>query len=193
MPAAARTEIRLSGSGGQGIILAATLIADAAAAAGAEVVQTQSYGPEARGGASRAEVIVSGAEIDFPEVTVPDITLCLSQEAFDRYAATTGRGGLVLYDARLVEPREIAGLRLVGVPFTELAEQRLGKAIAANVVATGALQALTRVVGRRELTAAVKRRVPARFLDLNLDALRLGFAAVEEARPRRRRSAAPSP
>jgi 2-oxoglutarate ferredoxin oxidoreductase subunit gamma len=138
-------------------------------------------------------VIVSPDEIDFPEVTVPDITVCLSQEAFDRFAAATRRGGLVLYDARLVEPREIAGLRLVGVPFTELAEQRLGKTIAANVVATGAVQALTRVVGRRELTAAVKRRVPARFLDLNLDALRLGFAAVEEARPGRRRTAAPSP
>ena len=175
MPAKARTEIRLSGSGGQGIILAATLLADAAAVTGKEVVQTQSYGPEARGGASKAEVIISGEEIDFPEATAPDVTLCLSQESFDGYAALTVVGGLVLYDDRLVEPRPIRGVRLVGAPFTDVAEHELGKAIVANVVATGTIQALTRVVGRRELTAAVRRRVPPRFLDLNLRALRLGY------------------
>ena len=86
---AQRHEIRLSGSGGQGIILAATLLADAAVATGREVIATQSYGPEARGGASKAEVIVAADEIDYPEVTAPGITVCLSQEAFDAYAGLT--------------------------------------------------------------------------------------------------------
>ena len=134
-----RHEIRLSGSGGQGIILAATLLADAAVATGREVIATQSYGPEARGGASKAEVIVADAQIDYPEVTAPSVTVCLSQEAFDAFAALTVPGGLVVYDEQLVG-RAAARRRLVGLPFTHLAETELGKAIAANIVMLGALQ-----------------------------------------------------
>ena len=105
MPSAARREIRLSGSGGQGILLAAALLADAALQAGMQVVQTQSYGPEARGGASKAEVIISEAEIDYPEVRFPDITLCLSQAAFERYAAQNPPGSVLTFDNGLVQPR----------------------------------------------------------------------------------------
>jgi Pyruvate/2-oxoacid:ferredoxin oxidoreductase gamma subunit len=113
-----RREIRLSGSGGQGLILAATVLAEALLASGTEVVQTQSYGPEARGGASKAEIIVSDAEIDFPEVVSPDVTLCLSQEAFDDCAAETRPGGVVIYDRGLVSPAELEGVELVGLPFS---------------------------------------------------------------------------
>ena len=169
-----RHEVRLSGSGGQGIILAATLLADAAVASGDEVLATQSYGPEARGGASKAEVIVARDEIDFPEVTAPVVTVCLSQEAFDAYAALTIPGGLVVYDERLVEARPLEGRRVVGLPFTEIAEVELGKAIAANIVMLGALQALTGVVDGEALADAVRRRLPAKIVDLNLRALELG-------------------
>ena len=116
-----RTEIRLSGSGGQGIILAAAIIADAAAAIGRHVVQTQSYGPEARGGASKAEVVVDVDEVDFPEVTAADVTLCLSQAAFDKYAAESKPGSLVVYDAGLVTPGELPDRRLAGIAFTKSA------------------------------------------------------------------------
>src|SRR5512137_2003453 len=100
---AARVEIRCSGSGGQGILLAAAIIAEAAAALGRHVVQTQSYGPEARGGASKAEVIVSGEPIDYPEVRRPDVSLVLSQAAYEKYAGDTRPGGLLIYDSGLVE------------------------------------------------------------------------------------------
>ncbi len=176
--APARQEIRLSGSGGQGIILAATLLADAAVASGREVIATQSYGPEARGGASKAEVIVADDEIDFPEVTAPTITVCLSQEAFDAYAAQTERGGLVVYDERLVQATPLAQRRLVGLPFTHMAETELGKAIAANIVMLGAVQQLTGVVGAAALADAVRRRLPAKIVELNLRALKLGHAVA---------------
>jgi 2-oxoglutarate ferredoxin oxidoreductase subunit gamma len=147
-------------------------------ASGREVIATQSYGPEARGGASKAEVIVADDEIDFPEVTAPTITVCLSQEAFDAYAAQTERGGLVVYDERLVQATPLAQRRLVGLPFTHMAETELGKAIAANIVMLGAVQQLTGVVGAAALADAVRRRLPAKIVELNLRALKLGHAVA---------------
>lgn len=170
-----RVELRLSGSGGQGIILAATLIADAAAQSGRQVVKTQSYGPEARGGASKAEVIIASEAIDFPEVEAPDITVCLSQPAFAKYASQTRPGGLLLYDAGLVTPNGDAGdLQLVGIPFTEIAARELGKKVAANIVAVGALLALCDCAPPAAVEDAIERRLPGKIVDLNLLALDLG-------------------
>ncbi len=172
-----RYEIRLSGSGGQGIILAATVLADALIASGREVLQTQSYGPEARGGASKAEVIVSEAEIDYPEVTDPDVTLCLSQEAFERDAAQTTAGGIVLFDSDLVTAAPLQDVRLLGLPFSARAEGELGKVVAANIVALGALLKVTGLVPAEQVREVLKRRLPERFLELDLRALDLGLAA----------------
>jgi 2-oxoglutarate ferredoxin oxidoreductase subunit gamma len=174
-----RYEIRLSGAGGQGLILAATVLADALTASGKEVLQTQSYGPEARGGASRAEIIVSAAEIDYPEVTAPDVTLCLSQEAFDSYAAETKPGGVVVYDQELVASRPLEGVRLVGLPFSDLAERELDKVVVANTIALGALLKVTGLIGADYVRDSLRRLLPARFLELNLKALALGLAARE--------------
>jgi 2-oxoglutarate ferredoxin oxidoreductase subunit gamma len=174
-----RFEVRLGGSGGQGLLLAATILGDAAVATGKEVLQTQSYGPEARGGASRAEVIISTAEIDYPELEAPDVTLCLSQESFNRFAAGARPGGLVVYDSGLVTPvGDIPGARLVGVPFTELATEQVGKAQAANVVALGALQQLTGMVELAALEKSLRRRLPAKLVEANLRALHAGATAV---------------
>jgi len=175
-----RTEICLSGSGGQGIILAATVLADVFVATGKEVVQTQSYGPEARGGASKAAVIVSDDEIDYPEVTLPDVTLCLSQQAYDTYAPTTRPGGLVIYDERLVAAMPLAGVRLVGVPFSQLAERDLGRVVVANIVAVGALLELTSLAPAEAAQDALRRRLPKKILDLNLRALALGRQAATQ-------------
>jgi 2-oxoglutarate ferredoxin oxidoreductase subunit gamma len=173
-------EIRLSGSGGQGIILAATLLGDACAQAGRHVVQTQSYGPEARGGASKAEVIVSTHEVDFPEVRRPDVTLCLSQQAFDTYADQTRADGLVLTDTGLVRCDGLGGrVRLAGACFTEIATTQLGKAVATNVVALGALLALTGLAPPEAVQKALRRRLPAKIVELNLRALELGAEAME--------------
>lgn len=170
-----RMELRVSGSGGQGVLLAAAILAEAATALGRHVVQTQSYGPAARGGASRAEVIVSIDEIDYLVVRAPHASLCLSQEAYDKYAGDTRAGGLVVYDAGQIDPG--AGLpdrRLCGLPFARVAVAQLGKAVVANIVALGALVALTGLLPADAVEQAVTRRVPAQFRELNADAFRLG-------------------
>ena len=176
-----RLEVRVSGSGGQGILLAAAVLADAVAAVGREVVQTQSYGPEARGGASQAEVIASVEPIDYPEVDLADVSLCLSQAAFEKYARQTREGGLVLYDSSLVSETELSGLRLVGLPFTHTATADLGARVVTNVVALGALSAFVAWLPAATVDAAVAARVPAKFKDLNLRALEAGRRLVELA------------
>jgi 2-oxoglutarate ferredoxin oxidoreductase subunit gamma len=179
---AARVEIRCSGSGGQGILLAAAIIAEAAAALGRRVVQTQSYGPEARGGASKAEVIVASEPIDYPEVQHPDVSLVLSQAAYDKYAADTRPGGLLLYDSGLVEP-DPADESVVrcGLPFTQAASDELGKKVVTNIVALGALVAVSEVLPADAVREAVVSRVPPRFRELNEQAYGLGLRLGEEA------------
>ena len=179
---AARVEIRCSGSGGQGILLAAAIIAEAAAALGRRVVQTQSYGPEARGGASKAEVIVASEPIDYPEVQHPDVSLVLSQAAYDKYAADTRPGGLLIYDSGLVEP-DPADESLVrcGLPFTQAASDELGKKVVTNIVALGALVAVSDVLPADAVREAVVSRVPPRFRELNEQAYGLGLRLGEEA------------
>jgi 2-oxoglutarate ferredoxin oxidoreductase subunit gamma len=179
---AARVEIRCSGSGGQGILLAAAIIAEAAAALGRRVVQTQSYGPEARGGASKAEVIVASEPIDYPEVQHPDVSLVLSQAAYDKYAADTRPGGLLLYDSGLVEP-DPADESVVrcGLPFTQAASDELGKKVVTNIVALGALVAVSEVLPADAVREAVVSRVPPRFRELNEQAYGLGLRLGQEA------------
>jgi 2-oxoglutarate ferredoxin oxidoreductase subunit gamma len=172
----ARVEIRCSGSGGQGILLAAAILAEGAAALGKQVVQTQSYGPEARGGASKAEVIVSDETIDYPEVRMPDLNLVLSQPAYVKYARDTRPGGLLIYDSGFVEPDEqIADMRLCGLPFTQAATDELGKKVVTNIVALGALVAVSGVLPADAVQQAVLNRVPERFRELNEKAFRLGL------------------
>jgi len=171
-----RVELRFSGSGGQGILLAAAIVAEGAAALGKHVVQTQSYGPEARGGASKSEVIVSDDDIDFPEVHTPDINLVLSQAAYVKYAADTRPGGLLIYDSGLVEPDAAAdGMVLCGLPFTQAATDELGKKVVTNIVALGAFVAVSGVLPADAVQQAVLNRVPARFRELNERAFQLGL------------------
>lgn len=177
-----RVEIRFSGSGGQGILLAAAIVAEGATALGKNVVQTQSYGPAARGGASKAEVIVSDEEIDYPEVDAPDINLCLSQAAYDKYALDTRRGGLLLYDSGLVQPDGgLEGCTLQGLPFTKASQEHLKKTVVANIVALGALVEISGVLPADEAEQAVLNRVPARFRELNSEAFRLGRRLASES------------
>ncbi len=178
----ARVEIRCSGSGGQGILLAAAIIAEAAAALGRHVVQTQSYGPEARGGASKAEVIVSDEPIDYPEVERPDVSLVLSQAAYRKYAGDTKPGGLLVYDSGLVEldPGDDLVTRC-GLPFTAVASDELGKKVVTNIVALGALAGLSGVLPVEAVRDAVLSRVPERFRELNERAFDRGLRLGEEA------------
>jgi 2-oxoglutarate ferredoxin oxidoreductase subunit gamma len=174
-----RTEIRLAGEGGQGMILAGIILAEAAAIYdGKNVVQTQSYGPEARGGASKAEVIIADGEIDYPEVVNADVLMVMSQEACDKYAATLKKGGLLIVDQDKVG--RVPTTRAVKVPIVKLAVEATGKAITANVVALGVLVGLTQVVSCDAIEKAVTARAPKGTEDVNRTALAAGFAAAEK-------------
>lgn len=172
-----RLELRLSGTGGQGLILAGILLAEAAGVyEGKHVVQTQSYGPEARGGASRSDVIISDQEILFPEVEQPDILLCMSAESCRRYSGQVKPGGTIIVDPLYVSEVSSPGALVYRVETTRLADE-LGRRIVANVVALGAVAALTGVVGHDALERAVLRRAPRGTEELNRRALEAGFQA----------------
>ena len=172
-----RYEIRLAGSGGQGLILAGIILAEAAGVYdGKFVCQTQSYGPEARGGASKAEVVISDAAIDYPKAIQPDVLLALNQKSLEAFSADLKPGGLLLVDADLVQ--EVPAGRVLALPFTRIARE-LGRAMAANIVALGALIQLTGAVSLESLTAAVLARVPKGTEDLNRRALAAGVAAAQ--------------
>lgn len=178
-----RTEIRLAGEGGQGMILAGIILAEAAAIYdGKQVVQSQSYGPEARGGASRAEVIISDDPIDFPEVLQADILIALSQEACDKYIGDLKEDSLLVVDADNVKdvPREDA----VRLPITSTSLETTGRAITANTVALGILTALTGIVSEGAISKAVAARAPKGTQEINLKALEAGFSLARDLHPK---------
>ncbi|MBI4800540.1 MAG: 2-oxoacid:acceptor oxidoreductase family protein [Desulfarculus sp.] len=178
-PSLSRVEVRLAGSGGQGLLLAGLVLAEAAGLHdGREVAMVQSYGPEARGGASKAEVIISDAAIDYPLCSRVDLFLALTQEAADAYSWDLKPGAWTLVDSDLVKhPPTSRALRL---PFTAVAREKLKKPMVANVVALGALAEVTGVVSRRGLEKALLARVPPGTEPLNKKALSLGAKMARE-------------
>lgn len=177
---AQRFEIRFSGAGGQGLITAGIILAEAASIVeGKHAVQSQSYGPEARGGASKSEVIISDGPIDYPKATVVDACLAMTQEAADKYATGIKSGGVLLLDEDFV-PREPKGdFKIVRMPIMRTAKEDIGREIVANVVALGAMIALTDAVSREAGEKAVLSRVPEAFIELNKKAYNLGFEKVK--------------
>jgi 2-oxoglutarate ferredoxin oxidoreductase subunit gamma len=184
-----RREIRLAGTGGQGMVLAGIILAEAAGRfEGRSVAQTQVYGPESRGGATRSDVIIDVVEIDYPKATAPEALLVMSADGWKRYGASVRRGGTVVYDRDLVTPGHAgsnqptaAETRLVGLPLTAVARERVGRAIVANVVGLAALVAMTGVVSRGALEAAARRRAPRGSEELNVRAVAAGWDLVADA------------
>ena len=172
-------QISLSGTGGQGLILAGIILAEAAILDGKEAVQTQSYGPEARGGASKAEVIISNHAIDYPKVLTADILLTMSQEACNKYHTLVGDHGKMLVDTSLVWEVPTIAAKVIPLEITRAAKEELGKVMTANIIAMGALVGLTEVVSPEALKAAVLARVPRGTEELNQKALELGFSMVK--------------
>jgi 2-oxoglutarate ferredoxin oxidoreductase subunit gamma len=172
-----RLEIRLAGMGGQGMILAGVILADAAIRGIKYAVQTQSYCPVARGGASRSEVIVSDCEIDYPEVIEADILLCMSQQACDKYYAATKRTGLLIIDSTHVN--RTPTMHAIQADFTGWALESTGREITASVVALGFLVGLTDLFPRKALEAAVLARTPKGTEEMNLKAVARGFVEAE--------------
>lgn len=171
-----RYELRFSGSGGQGLITAGIIMAKAASIyEGKQAVQSQSYGPEARGGSSKSEVIISDGPIDYPKATTVDALLAMTQEACDKYTHDLRDGGILLVDSDLVTTLPKGNFKIVSFPIINTAKTDVGREIVANIVALGAMVALTGQVSRENAEKAVLSSVPEAFIDLNRKAFTIGY------------------
>ena len=182
-----RFEIRLCGSGGQGIILAAIILAEAAGIIeGYNVSQTQSYGPEARGGRCKAEVVISSRQIDYPKAIQLDMMLAMNQASCDAYCYDFKPNGLLLVDSGFVDQSPTS--RVVPLPFTNIAKDVSGTDLVANIVALGALGHFCPLLSRKSLEAAMFARIPPETKKINSKALLAGMKAAVtfdlESRPR---------
>jgi 2-oxoglutarate ferredoxin oxidoreductase subunit gamma len=176
-----RTEVRLAGEGGQGMILAGIILAEAATIYGGQnAVQSQSYGPEARGGASKSEVVISSGEIDHPEVLQPDVVVALSQEAFRKFGSSIKPDGLLIVDADKVD--SASSPNAIRLPITKMAFETTGRIITANTVALGVLVGMTGVVTKEAIEKAIIARAPRGTEEMNHKALDAGFAAAEKVK-----------
>lgn len=174
-----RYEIRLGGSGGQGIITAARIFAEAVSEHTRKYVcQSQSYGPEARGGASKAEIVISEEPIDYPKATKPDVLLAMNQAACDMYFSDLKPDGILVIDSSLVE--QVPTSRSIGIPFTEIARKEVGKELVANMVALGALTCLTKAVSPQGVEKTLLSKVPKGTVEMNQKAFKAGMSAVRK-------------
>jgi 2-oxoglutarate ferredoxin oxidoreductase subunit gamma len=175
-----RFEIRLGGSGGQGIILMGIILAEAIGIYdGKCVAQTQSYGPEARGGSSKSEVIVSDEEIDYPKAMKPDLLLVMNQKSCDDFYHDLKPEGVLIVDSTFVT--QLPTTKAYQIPFTRIAREKFKREVVANIIALGALAQLTSVVSHKAIEAAVLARVPKGTEKLNRDALKAGIVAAKRA------------
>jgi 2-oxoglutarate ferredoxin oxidoreductase subunit gamma len=177
-----RYEIRLSGEGGQGIVLAGVILAEAATIYdGKNATQTQVYGPESRGGASKAEVIISDEEIDYPKAMAVDLLLALTQVAADKYAHDLKPSGILVVDSAKVSNVPSGNFGVHRLPIIDTAKDTVGKAMVANIVSLGVIAGLSKVVSREAIENAVLARVPKGTEELNRRALEAGFALAGTA------------
>jgi len=171
----ANYEVRLSGSGGQGLILAGIILARAAVIEKRRVTQTQSYGPESRGGYSRADVIISDDEIYFPEATNFNCLLALTQEACDVYLFDLRENGILIIDTTFVKNLALAAENTYELPFTDIAQEKLGSPITTNIMSLAFLVKITGIVKEESLKLSIAETVKPAFVDLNHKAMNIGF------------------
>ncbi len=171
-----RREILIAGFGGQGVILAGYVLGKAASVYdGKEAALVQSYGPESRGGACKAEVVISDGQVDYPRTTEPEVMVVMAQEGYHTYAAQRPKGCLLIIDEDLVEPtEEREGMKLLKIPATRLAEQ-LGRKIVANMVMLGFLTSVTGIVSMEAMKQSIATSVPRGTEQLNLKAFEMGY------------------
>lgn len=175
-----RYEVRLSGSGGQGLLLAGIILAEGAINDGKNAIQTQSYGPEARGGASKSEVIISDSEIDFPKVRNCDILLALTQKSYEQYTVGLKENGILIIDSS-VKVAEDNKYQVYSMPILDMAAKELQKPMVTNIVALGAIVGVTKLISNESLEKAVLARVPKGTEELNRKALALGYEIAQKA------------
>jgi len=171
-----RVEVRFAGFGGQGIIKSGIIVAAAAAIHGGKnAVQTQSYGPESRGGACKSEVVIAEEEIDFPKVVEPEVLVVMSQHAYNDYAEELKAGGIIILDPDMIPTeRSLKNVKIYRVPATKIAEG-LGKRIVANIVMIGAFVAITGLLGKDAIKKSIVENIPKGTEELNLNAFEKGY------------------
>ncbi len=177
-----RYEIRLSGAGGQGLILIGKILAEAAAIfEDLNATQSQSYGPEARGGASRSEVIISDDDIDYPKASNVDLLLAMTQEALNKYGNDTKEKAIIIYDHDIViNPSDYKGRKIYSAKITKTAIEKFNKPIVANMIALGIMTSISHILPVNSVKEAIKARVPRGTEELNLKAFEEGYNEGEK-------------
>ena len=179
-----RLRLVFSGSGGQGVITAAIILAEAAVLHEDLIAtQAQAYGPEARGGATRSDIIISDSPIRYPKVTQPNVLVCLTQESYNKFNPIIRPGGILLTDTRFVKMHAKVDARQIQLPMYRTVMDEIGKPIVFNICMIGAVIGLTDVISPDAVMKALTARIPKGFIDLNKQALELGLAMGEAARP----------
>jgi 2-oxoglutarate ferredoxin oxidoreductase subunit gamma len=171
-----RCRLVFSGSGGQGVITAAVILAEAAVIVeGLTATQSQSYGAAARGGSTRTDIIISDSVIHYPKVIQPNVLVCLTQEAYGQYSGIIRPGGLLLLDNRYVQPEKKVDARQVALSMHKAVMEKIGKPIVFNICMLGALIKITGIVKPESIMTILEKRIPPGFLDMNHQALELGM------------------
>ena len=181
-----RTEIRIGGFGGQGVILAGIILGKAASLFDEnEAVQTQSYGPEARGGASKCEVVISDSEVEYPKVQSPDILIAMSNEALIKYIVDLKDEGTLIVDPGTTDIEDVRefidehNINVYEAPATKTATDEIGLKIVANIVMVGAITKITGVISKEAAMKAIEDSVPKGTEEKNIKAFEAGYALVE--------------
>jgi 2-oxoglutarate ferredoxin oxidoreductase subunit gamma len=177
-----RKEFRFTGAGGQGLIVAGIILARAAGYEGYRVTQTQSFGPESRGGASRADVIIANTEIYYPEAINFDYLIALTQEAADKSIYDLKENGMLVIDSGLVKYLGMTVNNLVEVNLTEMTLERLGTMLPINVVCLACIAKLSNIVTETSLQKAIKESFKPNLIDINLKAMNLGFELADKSK-----------
>jgi 2-oxoglutarate ferredoxin oxidoreductase subunit gamma len=171
-----RMRMVFTGSGGQGVITAAIIFAEAAVIhEGLNATQSQAYGAAARGGSTRTDIIISDEEINFPKVIQPNMLVCLTQEAYNTYSGIIRPGGMLLTDSRFVKQERKVDAWQVELPMYKAVIDGIGKPIVFNICMLGAVVALTELVRPESIMAVLKERIPSGFLEMNQKALDMGI------------------
>jgi len=170
-----------SGSGGQGVITAAIILAEAAVLyENLIAVQSQSYGPEARGGATRSDIIISDSKINYPKVIQPNVLVCLTQEAYNKFYPIVRPGGLLISDTRYVKTQRKADAIQRELPMYQTVMEKIGKPIVLNIFMLGVVINMTQLLKAESIMKVLEDRIPSGFLEMNRQALNLGMAMADE-------------
>ena len=176
-----RCRMVFSGSGGQGVITAAIIIAEAAVLyENLIAVQSQMYGPEARGGATRSDIIISDSKINYPKVTQPNVLVCLTQEAYNKFYPIIRPGGLLITDTRYVKIQRKADAVQKELPMYQTVMEKIGKPIVFNIFMLGVVISMTQLVKPESIMKVLETRIPSGFLEMNWQALNIGMAMGDE-------------